>query len=820
MNLLRGILGLLSNLGLFAIIALLLAVNKFSAELPDYQQLKEYHPPLVTRVLASDGRLLAEYAIEKRVFVPSSAIPDAVKRAFISAEDKTFYTHPGIDLPGIAAAMLTNIKNYGTGRRPIGASTITQQVAKNFFFSNEATEVSYQRKAKELILAFRLEQSYSKERILELYLNQIYLGQGAYGVVAAALNYFDKTLDELTISEAAYLAGLPKAPNDYHLTLHPMQAKARRDWVIGQMLDNGFITREQADAALAETLQPRARGTTEAVTADYFAEEVRREIATSTDPNLGQHNLYTGGLYIRSTLDPKLQGIADRVLREGLVRYDLRHGWRGTVAEIDPGPDWQKRLAMVPAPEWLYEWRLAMVIEADAKEAKIGFADGGTGTIPLAELRWARHVREGKVVGPAIEKASDALKAGDVIMVAKVDKSEDGKDYPADTYALRQIPEVSGAIVAMDVHTGRVFALTGGWSFKQSEFDRATQAMRQPGSSFKPIVYLAALDSGYTPSTVVLDAPISIDQGPGLPLWSPENYGGDYLGPATMRVGIEKSRNLMTVRVAQAVGMAKVAEYAKKLGVVDNLMPTLAMALGAGETTPIRMVTAYSMIVNGGKRIMPTFIDRIQDRNGETIYKHDQRPCQGCRAATWNSQPVPQIPDSREQVIDPRTAYQMVHIMEGVVQRGTAVAVKVVGKPLAGKTGTTNDSKDAWFVGFSPDLAVGVYVGYDQPRSLGGKETGGAIAAPIFRDFMIEALADKPATPFRVAPGLRLVRVDLHTGQRPTSDSTQIILEAFKPGTEPNGEIVIIGGSGDVLSNGGATGTGTGTAPTGTGGLY
>jgi penicillin-binding protein 1A len=336
MNLLRGILGLLSNLGLFAIIALLLAVNKFSAELPDYQQLKEYHPPLVTRVLASDGRLLAEYAIEKRVFVPSSAIPDAVKRAFISAEDKTFYTHPGIDLPGIAAAMLTNIKNYGTGRRPIGASTITQQVAKNFFFSNEATEVSYQRKAKELILAVRLEQSYSKERILELYLNQIYLGQGAYGVVAAALNYFDKTLDELTISEAAYLAGLPKAPNDYHLTLHPMQAKARRDWVIGQMLDNGFITREQADAALAETLQPRARGTTEAVTADYFAEEVRREIATSTDPSLGQHNLYTGGLYIRSTLDPKLQGIADRVLREGLVRYDLRHGWRGTVAEIDP----------------------------------------------------------------------------------------------------------------------------------------------------------------------------------------------------------------------------------------------------------------------------------------------------------------------------------------------------------------------------------------------------------------------------------------------------------------------------------------------------
>jgi penicillin-binding protein 1A len=807
MRLFAAIAGTLSNLGLFALIALLLAVNKFSAELPDYQQLKDYHPPLVTRVLAGDGRLLAEYAIEKRVYVPGSAIPEPVKRAFISAEDKTFYTHPGIDLPGIAAAMLTNIKNYGSGRRPIGASTITQQVAKNFFFSNEASEVSYQRKAKELILAFRLEQSYSKERILELYLNQIYLGQGAYGVVAAALNYFDKTLDELTIGEAAYLAGLPKAPNDYHLTLHPTQAKARRDWVIGQMLDNGFITKEQADVALAEPLQPRNRGTTETVAADYFAEEVRREIATSKDPNLGQKNLYAGGLYVRSTLDPKLQELADRVLRAGLVRYDLRHGWRGPVAEIDPGPDWQKRLGMVPVPEWLYEWHLAMVVEAGAKEAKIGFADGSEGTIPLAELRWARHVREGKVVGPTIEKATDALKPGDVIIVAKVDKSED---------ALRQIPEVSGAIVAMDVHTGRVFALTGGWSFKQSEFDRATQAMRQPGSSFKPIVYMAALDSGYSPSTIVLDAPISIDQGPGLPLWSPENYGGDYLGPTTMRVGIEKSRNLMTVRVAQAVGMEKVVEYAKKLGVVDNLMPTLAMALGAGETTPIRMTTAYSMIVNGGKRITPTFIDRIQDRNGETIYKHDERPCQGCRVATWNAQPVPQIPDTREQVIDPRTAYQMVHIMEGVVQRGTAVVVKAVGKPLAGKTGTTNDSKDAWFVGFSPDLAVGVYVGFDQPRTLGGKETGGAIAAPIFRDFMIEALADKPATPFRVAPGLRLVRVDLHTGQRPTGEDGQIILEAFKPGTEPNGEIVIIGGSGDIISNGGTTGT----APTGTGGLY
>jgi penicillin-binding protein 1A len=472
---------------------------------------------------------------------------------------------------------------------------------------------------------------------------------------------------------------------------------------------------------------------------------------------------------------------------------------------------------MVPVPKGLYEWRLALVLDAAAGAAQIGFADGSEGTIPLAELKWARLVKDGKVVGPAIGKASDAIQAGQVVIVAKVEKSEEGAEYPPDTYALRQIPEVSGAIVAMDPHTGRVFAMTGGWSFEESEFDRATQAKRQPGSSFKPIVYMAALDSGYTPSTVVLDAPIAIDQGPGLPLWTPENYGGDYLGPTTMRVGIEKSRNLMTVRVAQAVGMTKIVEYARKLGVVDNMMPTLAMSLGAGETTPLRMTTAYAMIVNGGKQITPTFIDRVQDRNGKTIFRHDERPCRGCRVASWAGQSVPQIPDDRAQILDPGTAYQMVSILEGVVQRGTATVVKAVGKPLAGKTGTTNDSKDAWFVGFSPDLAVGVYVGFDQPRSLGGRETGGAIAAPIFRDFMLEALADKPATPFRIPPNLRFLRVDLATGQRPTAESGRIILEAFKPGTEPNGEVIVIQGSGDVPTDGTL---GTGAAPTGTGGLY
>jgi len=816
MKLIARFFGFLLTVAAAAAIVGFVMLSRYAADLPDFQALANYDPPIVTRVLAADGRLLAEYAIEKRVFVPIRAVPKPIIDAFLSAEDKTFYEHPGIDIPGIIRAALTNFRNAGKDRRPVGASTITQQVAKNFLLGGE---VSIERKIKEAILAFRIEQAYPKDRILELYLNQIYLGQGSYGVVAAALNYFNKTLDELTISETAYLAGLPKAPNNYNLVLHPDEAVQRRNYVLGRMLEDGKITQEQEDQALAEPLQVRHRDTTESVTADYFSEEVRRKILELRGDR-GEYDLYKGGLYVRSTLDPKLQEIADRVLRAGLVRYDQRHGYRGPLAAIDPGPDWQKRLAAVPLPIGIYDWRLAVVVDTGAPSVHIGFADATEGTIPLAELKWAQRAENGKIVGKAIAKASDALQPGDVVMVEKETTDASNNPYPADTYALRQIPEVSGAMVVMDPHTGRVFAMTGGWSFQQSEFNRATQAYRQPGSSFKPIVYMAALDSGYTPSTIVLDAPITIDQGPGLPPWTPENYGGDYIGPATMRVGIEKSRNLMTVRVAQAVGMQKVVEYAKKLGVVDDLMPTLAMALGAGETTPLRMATAYSQIVNGGKKITPTFIDRIQDRRGQTIYRHDDRACDGCRVSSWNNQSVPEIPDTREQILDPGTAYQMVSILEGVVQRGTGYVVHEVGKPLAGKTGTTNDSKDAWFVGFSPDLVAAVYVGYDTPQSLGGKETGGAIAAPIFRDFMKEALADKPATPFRVPPGIRLVRVSLKTGQRPTGgDDGPVILEAFKPGTEPNGEAVVIEGSGDALAPGSGGGPVEGT-PSSTGGLY
>jgi penicillin-binding protein 1A len=753
----------------------------FSQGLPDYYQLASYDPPVVSRVYAGDGRLLAEYAVENRVFVPIGAIPKRVINAFISAEDKTFYTHPGIDIPGVLRAAWSNVRNYGRDRRPIGASTITQQVTKNFLLSNE---VSYGRKIKEAILALRIEKAFSKDRILELYLNQIYLGSGNYGVAAAALNYFNKSLNELTIGEAAYLAALPKGPNNYNMKRNPIAAKDRRDWVVDRMLEDGHITAAEAVAAKAEPLQQIERSETERVTADYFAEEVRRELVQ----RFGEDALYKKGLTVRATVDPRLQEIADLSLRNGLVAYDRTRGYRGPLKHIGLTDNWKVDLAALPAMPWLYQWQPAIVLAAGKNGAKIGFKGGDEGSIPLAELTWARKAMPDGSRGPSVKAASDVLSAGDIVAVEAVKANKDGKDYPPGSYALRQVPKVSGALVAMDPHTGRVLAMTGGWSYQQSEFNRATQAMRQPGSSFKPIVYLAALESGFTPSTLVLDAPIVIDQGPGLPPWRPENFEHEFFGPATMRRGLEDSRNLMTIRIAQTIGMAKVAEMAGRLGVIDNMQQTLAMSIGAGETTVLRMVSAYSMIVNGGKKIEPTFIDRVQDSQGWTLYRHDQRKCDGCQGIAYDGQPPPQLPDDRPQVLDPAIAYQMVSMMEGVVLRGTGSAVRAVGKPLGGKTGTTNDSRDVWFVGFSPDLAAGVYIGYDQPASLGKRATGGTISAPVFRDFMMAALKNAPATPFRVPPGIRLVRVNYMTGQRAQPGDEKVIWEAFRPGTEPNGQ--------------------------------
>ena len=788
-------------------------IHEYSKDLPEHDQLAQYEPPTVTRVHAGDGRLLAEYATEKRVFVPIEAIPKRIVNAFLSAEDKNFYSHRGVDVQAVARAVLTNLRNLQSNRRPVGASTITQQVAKNFLLTNE---VSIERKVKEAILAFRIEQAFGKDEILELYLNEIYLGFGSYGVAAAALNYFNKSLDELTIAEAAYLAALPKAPNNYHPIRKPDAAIARRNWVIGRMVEDGRITETDAAENLELPLEIRSRDDTEQVTAEHFAEEVRRELIRL----YGEDGLYKGGLSVRTTLNPRLQEVADRVLRDGLVTYDRRHGWRGPLGTLDlENGDWKAALAEREPVLGVEPWQVAVVLEAGKKTAVIGLEDGSNGQIPMQELRWARPWQEDQKVGARPNSASAVLSAGDVVLVEPVTQDGEGNPYPDGSYGLRQVPDVDGGLIAIDPHTGRVLAMSGGFSYQRSEFNRATQAQRQPGSAFKPMVYLAALDSGFTPATRVLDAPFVIDQGAGLGKWKPSNYSNKFYGPTPMRIGIEKSRNLMTVRLAQTVGMEKVVDYARRFGIIENMPPMLSMSLGAAETTLLRMTTAYAMLVNGGKRVVPTLIDRVQDRHGATIFRHDERDCPGCREEGWQQQIVPAPPDIREQIADPRSVYQIVSMLQGVVQRGTGVRVAKVGKPLGGKTGTTNDSFDTWFVGFSPDLAVGVFVGFDEPKTMGPKETGSSVSAPVFRDFMMEALENEPATPFRIPPGVRLVRVNAETGQLAQLGDKKVIWEAFLPNTVPSAdeESILDGGYTPTvqqgLGAGATTGTASGTTP-------
>jgi penicillin-binding protein 1A len=812
MRLLLRFFGLLFAAGTIIFVAAIAAAAgllwHYSQSLPDYSQLQDYEPAVMTRVHASDGSLLAEYARERRLYIPIQAVPKLVTHAFVAAEDKNFYEHGGIDFSGIARAATLYIQQYGSGRRPQGASTITQQVAKNFLLTNE---LSFARKIKEALLAMKIERAFSKERILELYLNEIYLGMGAYGVAAASLLYFDKSVHELSVAEAAYLAALPKAPNNYHPFRQRERALERRNYVLDRMAEDHYITAQEAEKAKKEPLKitPRPTGA-HIFAAEYFAEEVRRYIYD----NFTEKKLYEGGLSVRTTLDPKMQVLARKVLVDGFVNFDEQHGYRGAAQKIDPTGDWGAKLAEVKALSDVAPWRLAVVLEADDASARVGLQPGRepggalskereTGTIALDGMKWA------KAKGKTPTKVSQVLSPGDVVYVEPLGSGQ---------FRLRQVPEVSGAIVAMDPQTGRVLAMAGGFSYDQSQFNRATQALRQPGSSFKPLVYAAALDNGYTPSTVVLDAPIEIDTGTGI--WAPENYTRKYYGPSTLRFGIEQSRNVMTVRLAQDIGMPLIGEYAKRFGVYDNLPPYLSFALGAGETTLLRMVGAYAMFDNGGRKIQPTLIDRIQDRYGHTIYKHDSRECRGCDADKWADQSEPTLIDKRERVLDPMTAYQITSIMEGVVQRGTATVVKEVGKPIAGKTGTTNDEKDAWFIGFSPDLVVGVYLGYDKPRHLGRGATGGVLAAPIVRDFMKVALADKPAVPFRVPPGIKLIRVDPRTGMRAGPGDQRVILEAFKPGTAPSDNYSTIGVSD-------ADGRPVGVSPeadrairTGTGGLY
>ena len=759
-------------------IAGLFVVDHFARGLPVYGWLATYEPPVATRVHAGDGRLLAEFAVEHRLFVPVEAIPKRVVDAFLAAEDKTFYDHAGLDPAGLFRAVYTNIRSKlsESARRPVGGSTITQQVAKNFLLS---AEVSVERKIKEAILAFRLEKALPKDAILELYLNQIYLGYGSYGVAAAALNYFNRSLDDLTIAEAAFLAALPKAPNNYHPVRRRAQAVARRDWVVRRMLEDGRISPVEAEEATASPLEVRSRGATEFFEAEWFSEEVRRELMEV----FGQEKLYSGGLSVRTTIDPKLQRIGERALRSGLQGYDRRHGWRGPLARLDKD-DLAAALGSAPEPPGLSPYRLAAVAGVSADAAAILLKDGSAGRIPLAEAKWARRSLPKQKVGAAPKRMHEVLKAGDLIAVERVRAGPDGA-YPDGTWALRQIPEIEGALIAMDPHTGHVLAMVGGYDAERSEFNRATQAMRQPGSAFKPFVYLAALQEGYTPATLLADMPIVIDQGGDLGLWRPRNYAGSFHGIVPMRIGVEKSRNLMTVRLAQAVGMNEVAAVAGRFGIQQEMPEVLSMSLGAGETTLSRMTAAYAMLANGGRRISPTIVDRVQDRHGRTVFRRERRTCTGCDALDELGPKVPYPPDPRERIADPQSVYQVVSMLEGVVLRGTGRRLRAIGKPLAGKTGTTSDYVDAWFVGFASDLALGVYVGFDRPRTLGHAETGSSVAAPVFGAFMREALDKAPAAPFRIPPGMSFLRMGRTSGKPAGPGEADIILEAFKPGTEP-----------------------------------
>jgi penicillin-binding protein 1A len=809
--------------GIGTMLALLVAagvavyIGHLTKDLPDYEVLAKYEPPVTTRIHASDGALMGEFARERRLYLPIQAVPDRVKAAFLSAEDKNFYNHPGVDLTGLGRAVITNLRNMGSGRRPVGASTITQQVAKNFLLTSSQT---YDRKIREMILAFRIEQAYSKDRILELYVNEIFFGLGAYGVAGAALTYFNKSVNELTVAEAAYLAALPKGPSNYHPFRYTDRAIERRNWVIDQMVDNGYVSREEGNKAKAESLgvTPRRNGNY-VFAGEYFTEEVRREIIS----RYGENALYEGGLSVRTTLDPKLQRLARKAMQHGLLKYDTLRGYRGPVTNISVSGDWGKALSEVKGLDDVPEWTLAVVLESSNSGLAVGLqpkrqASGDIvkereqGTVAKEDMSFAmRHLVNGQRV--KANSPADVLKPGDVVFV-------EPKQGAEGSYMLRQPPEVSGGLVAMDPHTGRVLAMVGGFSYAESEFNRATQAMRQPGSSFKPFVYAAALDNGYTPASVIMDGPITIKVG--NTVWTPKNYDGKSAGPATLRSGIERSRNLMTVRLANDMGMKLVAEYAERFGLYDHLAPYLPMALGSGETTVMRMVSAYSVMANGGKSIKPSLIDRIQDRYGKTVFKHDERNCEGCVATDWSDQPEPELVDNSEQVLDPMTAYQITSMMEGVVIRGTAMTLAELGRPIAGKTGTTNEEKDAWFVGYTPNLVVGLYMGFDKPQGLGKGSTGGGLAAPIFKEFMADALKGAPIVDFKVPEGMKLIAINRKTGMRAASGSAGTIVEAFKPGTGPADSYWIIG-----MGEDGSNGSGAALSPRasraitqGGGGLY
>ena len=770
----------------------------YSRDLPSHESLAQYTPPTISRIYSGEGQMIDEFAQERRLFVPAEEIPDLVKHAFVAAEDQRFYTHHGYDATGMVAAFRDAVLSRGQNVR--GASTITQQVMKNFLLSGDR---SAERKIKEIILAVRLEETLSKEKILELYLNEIFLGQNSYGVAAAAQTYFNKTLAELSPAEAAYLATLPKAPSELHPVRNKKRALERRTYVLNRMAEDGYITVDVAKAEEATPLLTVQNGDFPAFRdslppRDYFTDEIRRQLSGT----FGEEEFFGGGLTIRATVDPDLQTDAAKALRTGLEKYDRAQGvWRGTRKSISPDKlgseaEWRTALVDVKLPRDVEGWHVAVVLDVAADRARIGIegvkeADGGD-FIPAEDVTWARKRLEDGTLGKKAKTPGDLVSVGDVVLVRAIIKDNDGSFL---RWSLRQVPEVQGGFMAMDVNTGRVLAMQGGFSYQDSTFNRATQATRQPGSSFKPFVYAAALDSGFLPSTIVVDAPIEVDTPQGL--WRPKNASNKFYGPTPMRTGIEQSRNLMTVRIAQEIGMQTVAGYAERFGVYDRMDQFLANSLGAQETTLFKMVAAYAMFANGGERVEPTLVDRVQDRNGKTVYRHDDRTCDDCQTASLAPGLVPQIKSNRERVMDAITAYQLTSMLQGVVQRGTARGINLP-VPVAGKTGTTNDAKDVWFIGFTSNIVAGCYIGYDQPRTLGSDASGAGFCGPVFQSFMQTAIKKYGGTEFQVPPGGYFINIDRFTGARLPDGASgdNVVAEYFRDGEDPAFGTLVDGGFG------------------------
>ncbi len=755
-NILLGLLSfsLISTILLFGILW------NFSNNIPDYKFLKNYKPPVSSKVYSGKGDLVADFSKEKRIFVPYNSIPKNVINSFLSAEDKNFFSHPGVDAKGVLRAVINNIKNIMTSKRLEGASTITQQVAKNFLLTNE---VSLNRKIKEAILAFRIERALSKERILELYLNQIYLGSGAYGVAAASLEYFDKSIKELNYEESSLLAALPKAPSKYNPYRNIKLAKFRRDLVLKNLLDNKFIDYSMYLNLRQKKINLKKKEKVFLEDAQYYIEDVRKNIIEK----LSYEKVYKQGFNINTPINLELQKIATKSLRNGLIKYDRRKGWRGALKNKTYTPDWFKDLQKFEL-ESSIGWKISIVKKVRQFSAEIETQDNLKGIIDYKDISWTK------------KEFDELLKPGDIIYAKKI---KDNK------FSLKQIPKINGGIVIMDPYTGRVLALSGGFSFRNSEFNRASQALRQPGSAFKPFVYALALENQYNPSSLVLDAPLVLDQGSDLKMWKPENYGKKFYGLSTLRVGLEKSRNLMTIRIAQDLGIDKLVNFSKKLRIYDNPDELISISLGSAETTLLKLSSAYSAFVNGGKLIEPILIDRIQDSEGNTIINNDKRICMNCDQFSYTSEAYPKIKDNYKQVFSPQTAYQVTSLLEGVIHRGTGKKLKKLKLNLAGKTGTTNKNTDAWFVGFTSNLVIGVYVGMDNPAPLGKFETGSKTALPIFESFVKNAVKKSDARPFKVPKDITMMVVDSTTGQRAKFSSKDTIIEAYKSDNIVDGKV-------------------------------